>query len=200
MTLSIRTPLLLTISLGLATACSGPTAPTKSNYAKVIEAHLENHEYFPHCFFRYNLPIVQQEMQLKMGGLQKELAYLTKVGLLDESIKENTVRGRTTKIYEYTVSEEGADYYIEDRGMCMGEPKFTGIADVSDPYEERGKTYVRGTYTWTIDMPEWSYDPEFYDSGIFGADVYYFKMKKIVAGEDREEYFVLTLNDDGWEL
>lgn len=180
--------------------CSDPSSPSTANFEKVIQTHFEQNENFPHCFFRYNFPIQVSEIQLKMMGYKKELEFLKNTGIVDVKTREVTQGRRTHKEFTFSVSNQGRDLYIQDRGLCMGKPKLTGLKDVSEPYQERGKTYVRGTYTWTIELPEWAMKPSFYDSGLFTPDIYYFKFNKLSKDEDREDYFVLTLNDKGWQF
>lgn len=184
----------------LISGCSDPSSPTKTNYQIAIKKHFETREDFPHCFFRYNFPIQVNSFQLKMQGISRELEFLAKEGLVTKSTQSSSARKQTREKFLFELTDKGLKHFIPERGLCMGEPELTGIKDVSEPYEERGKTYVRGTYTWTVRLPGWAMKPEFLKSELFGADLYYFKLEKLEKGEDREDYFVLTLNDQGWQL
>lgn len=192
--------LALSASLSLS-ACSDPTSATESSYRIPIESYFESRDDYPHCFFNYSFPAEFDERQLKFSGVASKLQLLHEIGLLE--YKSKTVGedyGHPRTYYGYNVSTLGESYFNKEKGFCIGKPKLVDIKDVSKPYEERGKTYVRGSYTWTIELPDWALEPKFYQSKEFSSDLWYIKYKKIVKGEHREDYFTLTLKDHGWDF
>lgn len=184
-------------------ACSSPRDANEKNYIKAIEGYFSQRDDFPHCFFRYSFPIAGAGMQWRMRGLEKPLNLLTDLGLVHHESKEVGQRLATRKPviqHQYTLTDEGKKYYIEDRGLCIGKPRLLGLQDVSKPYEERGKTMVRGEYLWTIDLPDWAMEKRFYDASSFSGELYYFKYEKLINNEPLTDYFTLGLGDDGWGL
>lgn len=182
-------------------SCSDSRSPTISNYEAVIKKSVDEEDNFPHCFFRYNFPIAQNGLQLKMSGLKKKLILLSELGLVDYKANSTEDKYNLAKsLHEFTLTTKGKKFYIKDRGICIGKAEFVKIKDVSEPYKERGKTYVRGTYEWTIDLPEWAMEPEFHSSKLFPVELYYFKFKKLLKDENRETHFILTLKDHGWDF
>lgn len=186
----------------VVSGCSDPTSASTSNYRAVIEQHFEQREDFPHCFFNYSFPAeFVGERQLAFSGVQNKLKLLHEIGLLDYRTKTiGEEYGNPKNIHGFNVSEEGQQYFSEENGFCIGKPKLLDLQDVSKPYEERGKTYVRGTYTWTVELPDWAMEPRFYDSEEFSSRLIYIRFEKIAAGEPQDDYFTLTLNDDGWGI
>lgn len=192
---------ILTGSLALS-ACSDPTSASESNYREAIQGYFDKRDDFPYCFFNYDFPAeFKGERQLARSGVKAELELLHTLGLLEfKTMTLGEQFGNPTTYYGYNPSEEGNEYFSKENGFCIGEPKLLDLKDVSEPYEERGKTYVRGKYTWTIDLPDWAKQPEFYESKAFSKQLWFFKFEKIVNDEAREEYFTLVRNDDGWGL
>lgn len=190
----------ITFGVITTTACSDSQSPSISNYESVIKKSMEKEDDFPHCFFRYNFPIKQNGMQLKMSGLKSQLMLLSELGLVEHHMSGKQDKWNLRKsIHDFKLTDKGNQYYIQDRGICIGKAVFVKVRDVSEPYEERGRTYVRGFYEWTVELPEWAMEPKFYDSEVFSG-MYYFKFKKLLKNENRETHFVLTLKDHGWDF
>lgn len=193
------TSVLLACSSSLLLACSDQTAPSEKNYRAPIENYFATRDDFPHCFFNYQFPAEFNEQQLKFSGVANKLKLLHELGLLE--FRSKTVGeqfGKPKKYYGYNVSEQGRAYYSDEKGFCIGKAKLLDLKDVSKPYEERGKTYVRGTYTWTVELPDWALQSKFYQSKEFSSKLWYIKYKKILSDEHREDFFTLSLNEDGW--
>lgn len=195
----------LTILLGaqaLLAACTDPKSATNANYKAVIQNYFEQRDDYPHCFFNYAFPAeFEGERQLNLSGVKNKLKLLHELGLLEyktETIGESY--GRPKTIYGFNPTDLGRQYYTAENGFCIGKPELLDLHNISEPYEERGRTYVNGSYTWTVNLPDWAKDPVFYKSKQFSTQLIYIRFEKIMKGEPKEEYFTLTLNDDGWSL
>ncbi len=181
--------------------CADPTSASESNYRAAIEQYFSEREDFPHCFFSYEFPIqFANEHSLKFSGHQNRLKLLTDIGLISHEEKTVGERiGRPIKAHVFNLTEMGKEYYHIPGGLCMGKAKLVDLQNISEPYEERGRTYVNGEYTWTIELPDWALEPRFYESKEFSTDLIYLRIEKLAAGELRDDYFTLMLGEQGWE-
>lgn len=186
----------------LLTGCgSDPSDPSKANLMAAIEAGYAENDNFPHCFFRYNLPIEGNGMQLLMSGPKAKLDALAELGLVTHEVEgPNTEFTQRQTQHRYALTEEGARYYEQDKGICIGKPRLLDISELSEPFEENGRTYITGTYHWTLDVPEWAKSPDFYDNDKLGPDRYYLKIDELIEEGQFDDYFRLTLGEEGWSL
>lgn len=207
MAIKFRSYLALGAGIFLA-ACSSPKDANEDNYMAAIQEYFDGRDDFPHCVFRYNFPLEGNEQQLRINGLQKPLDILTELGLLNHKSEDLAAKaakfgrklgyGAAKTMNSYTLTEAGEQYYIPERGICIGRAKLLSLSEVSKPYEERGRTLVRGQYLWTIELPNWAMESKFYDSGAFSTDLYYLKYEKLLKEEPFSDFFTLTLKDEGW--
>lgn len=196
---SLYLAIALCSSVSALSACSDPTSASESNYKLAIQKYFDSRDDFPHCFFNYTFPAEFKGKQLKFSGVESKLRLLHELGLLEYRSKTlGEDYGNPVTYYGFNISEQGKAFFNEEQGFCIGKPKLLELKDISEPYEERGKTYVRGTYTWTVELPKWAMNEKFYKSKEFSTKLWYIKYNKLEKDEVREEYFTLTKNDDGW--
>ena len=164
-----------------------------------LEADFPESENFPHCIFRYNLPIEGNGQQLLMSGPKGKLDALVELGLVQHDVEgPNTQYTQRQTQHRYSLSSEGEKHYIPDRGICIGEAKLLDVVDISETFEEQGRTYVTGTYLWTVELPDWAKTPAFYDNDKLGPDRYYLKVEKLLEDGQFDDYFRMELTEDGW--
>lgn len=181
-------------------ACSEPTSPTIGNYTQAIKSGIAAGDDFPSCIFNYNLPTQLNNTQLNRYEYGAQLKLLSQLGVVTHKVEEpKTRQEKANGLHTFNLTELGKKYYIPDRGICIGKTKFIDVSDVSEPYQERGKTYVRGTYLWTIELPAWAKKEAFYQSDEFSTELIFFKYKKLMNDIPFEEYFVLSLGEEGWK-
>lgn len=188
--------------------CSDPKSANESNYRSAIEGYFEQRDDFPHCVFRYNLPLEGNERQIAMWGIKSQLDILTKLGLLEHQSTDLAAKaaefgrqlryGDPKTMNHYQLTSSGQKYYIPERGICIGKAKLLELQEISKPYEERGRTQVRGEYLWTIELPDWAMQPEFHQADAFSGELYYFKYDQLLNNQPITDFFTLTLKDDGW--